>query len=160
MFAQGPTTATNIAQNDAHWRAVRLMLSHEDPTSTALLANESWGASFRTAGYLLPAFHTYAAGEGTGDAYGWLYSAYGGRSDYRLPRPPAQPELDLPPGTHKVIALDQEVAEKFGKGQEPRPVTLADGSTVYISQSEGSDIAALVLRQDRLWAVYNQAAGR
>jgi hypothetical protein len=157
-LAQGPTTAANIIENDSHWKAIRATLNTEDPASTALLMSNDWDKSFRMAGYLLPEFHSYSAGKGAGDAFGWLYSAYGGRSTYGLPHPPAWSYLDLPPGTRKVIALDTDIAEKFGEGQKPRQVPLSDGSMVYILQSNGPDIAALVLSGDRLWAVYREAA--
>ena len=69
--------------------------------ATALVMSTGWDGPFRVAGYLLPGFHSYAAGKGAGDAYGWLYSAYAGRSTYALPSPPAQPYLGLPPGTRR-----------------------------------------------------------
>ena len=40
-------------------------------------------------GYLLPQFHSYAAGKGPDEkTLGWLYSAYGWQSTYALPHPP------------------------------------------------------------------------
>jgi hypothetical protein len=158
VLAQGPTTAANIVDNDAHWRAISSQLSGEDLRSTALVMSDDWDKSFRMAGYLLPAFHSYAAGKGADDTYGWLYSAYAGRSTYGLPHPLAGSYLSLPPGTRKVIALDREIAEKFDEGQGPQPLSLADGSVVYILQSERADIAALVLKGDRLRAVYRVTA--
>ena len=112
------------------------------------------GAEFKVVMYI--ARRTYGFGKGEGDTYGWLYSAYAGRSTYGLPRPLPASYLSLPPGTRKVIALDLEIAEKFAEGHGPQPLSLADGSVVYILQSERADIAALVLKGDSLRAVFEQ----
>lgn len=158
VLAQGPTTAVNIAQNDAHWKAVRAALASMDPASTALVMSTGWDKPFRAAGYLLPEFHSYAAGKDDEDRFGWLYSAYGGHSTYSLPQPQAGSYLTLPAGTRTVIALDEGIAERFGYKEMLRCVSLADGSVVYILQSNGANITGLALRGNRLQTIRGQGS--
>ena len=116
LTAQGPTTASNIAQNEARWKATRAALASMDPASTVLVISIDWDGPFRVAGYLLPQFHSYAAGKGPDEkTLGWLYSAYGGQSTYALPHPPPASYLPLPPGTRTIISLDAEMAESLSE---------------------------------------------
>jgi hypothetical protein len=153
-FGHGPVTASSIAANDEHWKAVKAWLAGHDPQSTALVTTLEWGGPFRLAGYLLPQFHSYAAGERRNDnTYGWRYSAYGGRSDYALPNPPASPYLPLPEGTRTVVALDEEIAARIDPRANLQRVSLADGSALYILSGPG-DIGGLNIERGRIAPIY------
>jgi hypothetical protein len=161
-LAQGPATASSITHHDRHWRAVRSALRDMDPASTVLVMDMDWQGPFRIAGYTLPAFCSYAAGDvesDARDAYGWRYWACDGRSNYSLPHPPPQPYLPLPPGIHTVVALDDTTAQKMQDTGEPGPassrqsgrtLTLEDGSTLYVLTSEGSPIRGLMIQGESI----------
>ncbi|HYP40582.1 MAG TPA: glycosyltransferase family 39 protein, partial [Chloroflexia bacterium] len=110
VVGEGPVTASNIVRNDERWHTLRAALGEMDPRSTALVMSMEWAGPFRLAGYLLPDFQSFALGEDEQDKLGWLYSAYGGRSNYALPHPSAAPQLDLSEGTRTVVVLDEDTA--------------------------------------------------
>ncbi len=159
--AQGPTTASAIIRNDAHWQAVKAGLSKMDPGHTVLVMDVDWYGPFRLAGYLLPAYHSYAVGDdadssGDGGVYGWRYSAFGGRSDYALPHPPPTSYLALPDGTRAVVALDETTAQMMQNAGSPlRPLPLQDGTALYVlTAGRGSELHALVVRGRLIQPVY------
>ena len=113
-----------------------------------------WDGPFRAAGYLLPQFHSYAAGKGPDEkTLGWLYSAYGGQSTYALPHPPPASYLPLPPGTRTIIALDEAMAESLSEqwSAQRERVPLSDGSEIYVLRSPGAAIEGLILEGDHWW---------
>jgi hypothetical protein len=150
ILASGPVTASNIADNDAHARAMREAVSRMDATSTVLVTSVDWSNPFRLMGYILPGYHVYAYGPDEKKKSGWLYSAYGGRSTYALPHPTAESRLGLPPGTRNVVALDDETAEMMGGEKSLKAVSLADGSTLYMLDLGGSLIQALVIEEGKI----------
>ena len=159
--AQGPTTASAIIRNDAHWQAIRAGLSNMDPGHTVLVMDVDWYGPFRLAGYLLPAYHSYAVGDdadssGDGGVSGWRYSAFGGRSDYALPHPPPTSYLALPDGTRAVVALDETTAQMMRNAGSPlRPLPLQDGTALYVLTAEhGGELHALVVRGRLMQPVY------
>jgi hypothetical protein len=160
VLAQGPTTAANIASNDTHWRAVRAALRDADPSSTALVMGYKWDGPFRTAGYLLPAFHSYAIDEDRESRFGWMYSAYEGRSDYALPGPEPRLELGMPDGIRKIIALDADTAERLQGGAPAQSILLGDGTSLYVLTPGGAQIKSLVMRNGKITPVYAQSGGR
>jgi hypothetical protein len=135
LLAQGPTTASNIEENDAHWKAVTNALNGMDPSKTALVMSVEWYGPFRLAGYLLPKFHSYAAMEREDAPKGWVYSAYQGQSSYALPQPLAQFHIDLPSGIRSVVALDEPTAALIAGQSGLRRVALADDSSLYVLDS-------------------------
>jgi hypothetical protein len=143
-LAQGPITAQAISQNDAYWRDVRSALSGFDPSDTVLISEVEWESPFRQAGYLLPAYHLFGQGKDSSERQiGWLYSSSGGRSDYALPHPAPRANLDLPPGTRNVVALDEETGRMLSAGTEQTSrVSLAGGFSLYVLRSS-SDISQL-----------------
>ena len=114
------------------------------------------GGSFRLAGYLLPSFHSYSAGKSSDGVYGWLYSAYQGRSTYSLPHPPTQSYLQLPAGTHSVIILDQDMADIFSEKAELQSMPLPDGTALYVLRETTAPIDGLVLENDRWYPSYGR----
>ena len=150
-LAQGPITASNIVNNDAHARAMRDGVSRMDATSTVVVTSVKWDNPFRLVGYILPSYHVYAYGPDQQDTMGWLYSAYGGRSSYALPHPTAEPRLALPPDTRNVVALDGETAEMMGGEKSLKAVSLADGSPLYMLELGGSLVHELVIEEGKIW---------
>lgn len=135
LFAPGPTTAPHIASVDQRWRDIRQTLAQMDPASTVLIMGSSWHSSFRHAGYLLPQYHSYALDQKHDRLNGWNYSAYGGNSNYALPKPVPQPHLQLPPGTRAIVALDEDVGEALAAESSLQRVSLRGGSTLYVLRS-------------------------
>jgi hypothetical protein len=131
-FADGPTTASNIANNDAHWRAVQAALRDDNPDSTILIMGIEWDGPFREAGYLLPQYRSYGIDTNRNGDLRWLYGAYQGKSDYSLPMPEGHALAQLPPNTRKVIALDPITAQRFASGGTLDCIQLSDGSTLYV----------------------------
>jgi hypothetical protein len=159
IFALGPTTAHAIRSNDARWAATEAGLQRFDPGSTALVMKVSWDGPFRHAGYLLPEYRSYAIGTaqpGMEGRKGWLYSAYGGESTYALPHPRPSAVLGLQPGTRNVIALDEETADMIEPENGPVPVSLADGSTLYLLASPEREMRELRIEENRLRVVYGE----
>lgn len=156
LFAQGPTTASNIAANNNHWSEVRGALAALEPTRTVLIANTEWKGPFRLAGYLLPEFRAYAYGDErlTGSERGWLYSAYARSSDYSLPYPDPQSSLQLPEGTHVVVALDEESGTMISGEKGARRVSLGDGSALYILDSGPAPIKSLIIQGPTIRPIY------
>jgi hypothetical protein len=150
ILARGPVTASNIANNDAHARAMREAVRRMDATSTVLITNIDWSNPFRMVGYILPGYHVYAYGPDEKEKSGWLYSAYEGQSTYALPHPAAESRLGLPTGTRNVVALDDETAEMMGGEKLLKAVSLADGSTLYMLDLGGSLIQALVMEEGKI----------
>jgi hypothetical protein len=142
MLAPGPTTASTIEGNDAHWRAVQSALRGEDPSSTVLVMNIAWDGPFREASYLLPQYRSYAIDTNEDGDLRWLYSAYGGRSDYSLPTPQGEDHIQLPPNTRQVIVLDPITAQRLAHTGTLDCVTLSDGSTLYILTMDSSQAIA------------------
>jgi hypothetical protein len=105
------------------------------PASTALVTGSNWHSSFRHAGYLLPQYHSYALDQKNDNLNGWNYSAYGGESTYALPKPVPQPYLQLPPGTHTIVALDEQVGEAMKAQPGLRRVSLSGGTSLYVLHS-------------------------
>ena len=161
LVAQGPTTASNISANDRYWAAVRTVLGDADPAQTVLIAGVAWDGPFRHAGYLLPAYHTYAYGDekATKGKSGWLYSAYGGQSTYALPRPAPQDYLALPDGTSVVIGLDAASGGMLSGENGARRVSLSDGSTLYMLDSSPGTMKGLIISGRRLQPVYGEKEG-
>ena len=153
LLAQGPITLSNIDRNDAHWRVLRANLNSMDPSNTALIMSVEWAGPFRLAGYLLPDFHAYAAEVEPGQPAGWLYSAYGGRSTYALPRPTPQPYLSLPEGTTRVVGLDDATGAMLAREKGLRRVSLQDGSTLYILDSAPAIIEGLTIQEGTIRVV-------
>jgi hypothetical protein len=159
LFALGPTTAHAIRSNHARWTATEATLARFDPGSTALVMQVDWDGPFRHAGYLLPEFRSYAIGTaqpGTEGRKGWLYSAYRGDSTYVLPHPWPSTVLGLQPGTRNVMALDEETADMIGPEYSLMPVSLADGSTLYLLASPERDIRELRIEENRIKVVYGE----
>lgn len=159
LLAQGPATAESIRDNDARWNSLRSALRTYDPAATVLVMGKDWEGPFRMAGYLLPAFHSYAAGKGQAGVYGWLYSAYGGQSTYSLPRPVASDYLQLPPRTHTVIALDEDTAQRLMAAHSLQRVTASGGITLYVIQSPGAPVSGLAVRDGQIRPVMGGDAG-
>jgi hypothetical protein len=161
LLGQGPITAAAIAGNDAHWKALRAELDGSDAAGTALVMTHKWDGPFRMAGYLLPEYHSYSAGESKRDgSYGWRYSAYGGRSDYALPNPSARPYVALPEGTRRVVALDEEIARRIKSREQLRHVPLAGGASLYVLDSAGSNFRGLAIDDGTLTPVYSDNESR
>jgi hypothetical protein len=158
-LAQGPVTASNIVGNDQYWRAVQREMGQYVPGETVLLTSTEWGGPFRAAGYLLPVFHIYATGKDEQQTFGWLYSAYGGRSSYALPHSPANSYLALPQGVHMLVAMDADTAERLGgvENVESSQVSLPGGPPLYILRSY-APIAGIEIEQQRLRPTYERAA--
>jgi hypothetical protein len=132
VFADGPTTASNVPGNDAHWRAVQAALRNDDPASTVLVMGIEWDGPFREAGYLLPQYCSYGIDTNKNGDLRWPYEAYQGKSDYSLPMPQGQSLAQLPPNTRKVIALDPITAQRFAPEGTLDCLQLSDGSTLYV----------------------------
>jgi hypothetical protein len=151
-LARGPVSAGNITENDRHAIAMRDALDTMDPASTVLITTVEWEKPFRLAGYLLPAFHVYATSKDSEGTEGWLYSSYAGKSTYALPHPPAQTRLALPPNTHRVVALDDETAEMLGGKSALKAVSLGDGSTLYMLDSDSQIVSYLKITDKKITA--------
>jgi hypothetical protein len=152
LFAPGPTTAPQIAGMDQRWHDIRRTVARLDPASTALIMGSDWHSSFRHAGYLLPQYHSYALASNDGRLNGWNYSAYGGQSNYALPKPVPQPYLQLPPGTHTIVALDEDVGDGLAAQPGLQRVSLGDGSTLYVLQSP-AELQGLKVENDEIGLV-------
>lgn len=153
LFMPGPTTAPQIAGTDQRWHHIRETLAGMDPASTALITGSTWHSSFRHAGYLLPQFHAYALDERNDRLNGWNFSAYGGSSTYALPKPDPQPYLQLPPGIHSIVVLDEVVAEGLTAQPGLQSVSLGDSSTLYVMHSPG-EIEGLRVDNSTISVVY------
>jgi hypothetical protein len=124
-----------------------------DPASTALVMGSNWHSSFRHAGYLLPQYHSYALDQKNDRLNGWNYSAYLGESTYALPKPVPQPYLQLPPGTHTIVALDQQVGEAMTSQPGLRSVSLGGDTTLYVLHSQ-VDIQGLRVENETISPVH------
>ena len=161
LWAQGPTTASSISLNNTYWEGVRSVLQEADPDHTVLVSSVEWDGPFRHAGYLLPVYHTYAYGDErvANGKRGWLYSAYGGLSDYVLPRPAPREYLELPGGTKVVVGLDKATGEMLSREKDVQRVSLGGSSTLYMLDSSPSTITGLIISGQRLQPVYGEREG-
>ena len=158
MLAEGPTTASNIAHNHERWQQTRLALARFDPRDTVLVTEADWAGPFRTAGYLLPEFRTYAMYGRDGEEPRWSYSAYGGDSDYALPHPAGTSRLQLPLGTENVLVLDDETAQRAAT-QPLERIPLGDLGSLYRLPAGPGEIRALDITDGKLVPVYDGKAG-
>jgi hypothetical protein len=157
ILGEGPVTASSITRNDSRWHALRAALGEMDPRSTALVMSVDWAGPFRLAGYLLPDFQSFALGENEQHELGWLYVAYGGFSNYRLPNPPATPRLDLLPEMRTVVVLDDDTARRLAGERDLKRVSLPDGSSLYVLSREGAVIESLAVEGEVIRVVYREA---
>ena len=149
LAGRGPVTANAIIANDEQWNATASALEGLDPAHTALVMSVGWDGPFRHAGFLLPGFHSYAAQVDPDQPRGWLYSAYGGHSNYALPRPKPQPYLALPDGTQAVVALDAKLGEMLAEEAGLRRVPVGSNS-IYVLKKQGATIKGMVIEERRV----------
>jgi len=124
-----------------------------------------WDGPFRAAGYLLPQYRSYGVDTNDAGDLGWLYSAYHGKSDYSLPTPQGQANLQLPPNTRKIVALDAITAKRLAPTGTLDCIQLSDGSTLYIlslddGQSSGQAISSLDIECSQIEAQASDMAMR
>jgi hypothetical protein len=115
--APGGMMASSIRETDAFWRGVQRDLGAYSPAETVILTGTTSAESFRHATYYLPAYRVYAVGLDREGDLGVAFRGYRGEHDYDrfMAGDAAEPALTLPPGTRRLVILDESIARLFPK---------------------------------------------
>ncbi len=102
----------DVRDNDRFWQEIPPFVGRFSPEDAIVIAEASPWGSFRHAGYYLPEYRVYGLGRDRQGRFGWLFTAYGGATDYSvegLAR--ARRVLPRPYDARFAIILDPQLAQ-------------------------------------------------
>ena len=135
-----------IRDQDAFWQELPVVAGRLGASQTVVLTGTQSDESFRHAEYYLPGFHVMAVGLDRSGTLGVAFRAYRGAHDYDrfMAGGKATEWQPLPPGTTRLLILDQSAAQLFRKDDlEPIQVTADRKVWLYPVTSSGAGLDAL-----------------
>ena len=131
----------DVRDNDRFWSEIPAFVGRFSPEDAVVLAEATPSGSFRHAGYYLPNYRVYGLGRDRRGRFGWLFTAYGGASDYSvegLAR--ARRTLPRPYDARWAIILDPQLARSLVQ-HEALLETIATGyRSVYVLDLSRVDV--------------------